>query len=90
MNQQPNSHQGVNFDGAASVEGQVGQVGRDLIQNVTRDDLVERPFRNIEIFPQELFLEDKNLYNTRHTCMDYLGSLPPGIFPKSLAVTQNG
>jgi len=116
MNQQPNSHQGVNFDAAASVEGQVGQAGRDLIQHVTvyegisisglfprkvqlptqpvptqqeyrwrkklldqvqqywvkdvlerslhnramielglvtREDLVKRPFRNIEISPQE-------------------------------------
>ncbi|NEQ75677.1 MAG: NACHT domain-containing protein [Okeania sp. SIO2C9] len=111
MTQQPNSNKHISIDGDASVEGQVGQAGRDLIQTVTvyegisiaglfrrevkpptqqeyrwrkklldqvqqywvkdvlerslhnqvmidlgleaRDDLVERPFGNIQISPQE-------------------------------------
>ncbi|MCL2932408.1 MAG: hypothetical protein MGG11_09090 [Trichodesmium sp. MAG_R03] len=63
MNQQPNSYQEVKDVLERSVHN------RAMIELglVTRDDLVERPFRNIEISPQE--------YEALSSCLKLRGAI---------------
>ncbi|WP_293059322.1 NACHT domain-containing NTPase [Okeania sp. SIO2B3] len=60
MNQQSNFHQRINIDGAASVEGQVGQAGRDLIQFAF----------NIGLFRREVKPSTQQEYRWRKQLLD--------------------